>query len=118
VLYYEMRGFEHFKNRRQVGSITGIHQSDGRGKEGSINRCGIGIVRWTLVEMVWRLMIWQPQYPPVRRLAAGLVTGKRAKKRLVVQAARRLAIDLWRLSTGQTTPQKLGLIMHCSTQKQ
>jgi transposase len=97
VLHYELRGFEHFKNRR--------------GKEGSINRCGIGIVRWTLVEMVWRLMIWQPQYPPVRRLASGFVKSKRAKKRLVAQAARRLAIDLWRLSTGQTTPEKLGLVM-------
>jgi hypothetical protein len=38
-------------------------------KKGSINHCGIGIVRWTLVEMVWRLMIWQPQYPPVRSLS-------------------------------------------------
>src|SRR6201997_5754048 len=61
VLEYELRGFARFTNRRQVGSITGlcpgIHQSDGRGKEGSINRCGIGIVRWTLVEMVWRLVI-------------------------------------------------------------
>jgi hypothetical protein len=66
-------------------------------------------VRWTLVEIVWRLIIWQP---PVRRLAAGLVKGKRAKKRLVIQAARRLAIDLWRLSTGKTTPEKLGLTMH------
>jgi transposase len=115
VLEYEMRGFGRFKNRRQVASITGlcpgIHLSDGRGKEGSINRCGISIVRWTLVEMVWRLMIWQPQYRPVRRLAAGLVKSKRAKKRLVVQAARRLAIDLWRLATGQTTPEELGLVM-------
>jgi len=81
------------------------------GKEGSINRCGNRIVRWTLVEMVWRLMIWQPHYGPVRQLAAGLVKSKRAKKRLVVMAARRLAIDLWRLETGQTTAQKLGLIM-------
>src|SRR5260370_39811863 len=116
VLHYGMRGFGRFKNRRQVGSMTGlcpgIHQSDGRGKEGSINRCGIGIVRWTLVEMVWRLMIWQPQYPPVRRLATGLVKGKRPRKRLVGQAARRLPIDLWRLYTGQTTPENLGLIMH------
>jgi transposase len=115
VLHYELRGFDHFKNRRQVGSITGlcpgVHLSDGRGKEGSINRCGIRIVRWTLMEMVWRLMIWQPQYPPVRRLASGFVKSKRAKKRLVTQAARRLAIDLWRLSTGQTTPEKLGLVM-------
>lgn len=33
-------------------------------KEGSINRCGKPTVRWTLVEMVWRLMIWQPHYGP------------------------------------------------------
>ena len=95
-----------------TGLCPGIYESDGRGKEGSINRCGIRIVRWTLVEMVWRLIIWQPQYPPVRRLATGFVKGKRARKRLVVQAARRLAIDLWRLSTGQTTPEKLGLVMY------
>jgi transposase len=120
VLEYEMRGFGRFSNRRQVASMTGlcpgVHLSDGRGKEGSINRCGIAIVRWTLVEMVWRLIIWQPQYPPVRRLATGLIKSKRAKKRLVVQAARRLAIDLWRLATGQTTPEKLGLVMHDHTQ--
>ena len=58
-----MRGFGRFKNRRQVASTTGlcpgVHLSDGRGKEGSINRCGIGIVRWTLVEM-----IWQPRLSP------------------------------------------------------
>jgi transposase len=115
VLKYEMKGWERFSNRRQVASYTGlcpgIHLSDGRGKEGSINRCGNRTVRWTLVEMVWRLMIWQPHYQPVRRLAAGLVKSKRAKKRLVVMAARRLAIDLWRLETGQTTAEKLGLIM-------
>jgi len=58
VLEYEMKGFGRFKNRRQVASYTGlcpgIHLSDGRGKEGSINRCGNRIVRWTLVEMVFR----------------------------------------------------------------
>ena len=69
VLEYELKGFGHFQNRRQIASITGlcpgIHLRDGRGKEGSINGCGNPIVRWTLVEMVWRRMIWQPQYPPV-----------------------------------------------------
>ena len=115
VLQHEMKGWKRFSNRRQVASYTGlcpgIHLSDGRGKEGSINRCGNPTVRWTLVEMVWRLMIWQPYYEPVRQLAAGLVKSKRAKKRLVVKAARRLAIDLWRLETEQTTAEKLGLIM-------
>jgi transposase len=118
VLEYEMKGLGRFKNRRQVASYTGlcpgIHLSDGRGKEGSINRCGNPRVRWTLVEMVWRLTFWQPEYPPVRCLRSGLVKAKRARKRLVVQAARRLAIDLWRLATGQTTPEKLGLIMQCN----
>ena len=116
VLEYEMKGWERFHNRGQVSSYTGlcpgIHPSDGRGKEGSINRCGNRVVRWNLVEMVWRLMVWQPHYGPVRQLAAGLVRSKRAKRRLVVKAARRLAIDLWRLATDQTTAEKLGLIMH------
>jgi transposase len=44
VLQYEMKGWERFGNRRQVASYTGlcpgIHLTDGRGKEGSINRCG------------------------------------------------------------------------------
>src|SRR6201997_691958 len=56
VLEYELRGLGRFKNRRQVASMTGlcpgIHLSDERGKEGAINRCGIGLVRWTLVEAV------------------------------------------------------------------
>jgi hypothetical protein len=32
-------------------------------------------------------------------------------------AARRLAIDLWRLETGQTTAEKLGLIMRSNSSK-
>jgi transposase len=87
-----------------------VHGSDNRGKEGSINRCGNPIVRWILIEMVWRLVRWQPDYPPIRQLVKGLVRSKRAKKRLAVMAARRLAIDLWRLAIGQTTAEKLGLV--------
>jgi transposase len=120
VLEYEMKGWGRLNNRQAVASYTGlcpgIHLSDGRGKEGSINRCGNPIVRWSLVEMVWRLMVWQPRYEAVRQLAAGLVKSKRAKRRLVVKAARHLAIDLWRLSTGQTTAEKLGLIMQSNPQ--
>jgi transposase len=120
VLEYEMKGWGRFDNRQAVASYTGlcpgIHLSDDRGKEGSINRCGNKVVRWSLVEMVWRLIVWQPHYQPVRQLAAGIVKSKRAKRRLVVKAARRLAIDLWRLSTGQTTAEKLGLVLQSSPQ--
>jgi len=115
ALEYELKGLARFKTARALSSYTGlcpgIHSSNGRGKEGSINRCGNAAVRWNLVEMVWRLLQWQPDYQPVRQLAAGLVRSKRARKRLVVKAARQLAIDLWRLETRQVTAQELGLVM-------
>jgi transposase len=94
-----------------TGLCPGIHLSDGRGKEGSINRCGNATVRWTLVEMVWRMLRWQPHYAPIKELVAAIMKSRRLKRRLVVKAARRLAVDLWRLATGRTTAQKLGLIL-------
>jgi transposase len=115
ALEYEMKGMARFQNARAVSSYTGlcpgIHSSNGHGKEGSINRCGNAAVRWNLVETVWRMLRWQPNYEPVRQLAIGLVKSKRAKKRLAVKAARQLAVDLWRLQTGRATAQELGLIM-------
>jgi transposase len=115
ALEYELKGLGRFKRARALSSYTGlcpgIHSSDSRGREGRINRCGNAAVRWNLVEMVWRLLKWQPQYEPVRQLARGLVKSKRARKRLAVKAARQLAIDLWRLHTGRVTAQELGLIM-------
>ena len=121
ALEYELKGLARFQRARALSSYTGlcpgIHSSDGRGREGSINRCGNAAVRWNLVEMVWRLLKWQPQYEPVRQLARGLLKSKRARKRLAVKAARQLAIDLWRLHTGRATAQELGLIMQPTTQK-
>jgi transposase len=44
TLQLEIRGWERFQNRRQIASYTGlcpgIHNSNGRGREGHINRCG------------------------------------------------------------------------------
>jgi transposase len=111
TLELELRGWERFKNRRQIASYTGlcpgIHNSNGRGREGRINRCGNSVVRYTLIEMVWRMMRWQPEYPPIKKLSRTL--SRRAKRRLVVAAARRLAIDLWRWSTGRASAKALGL---------
>ena len=49
TLQLEVRGWGRFQNRRQVASYTGlcpgIHSSNGRGREGRINRCGNTIVR-------------------------------------------------------------------------
>jgi transposase len=111
TLELEIRGWDRFQNRRQIASYTGlcpgIHNSNGRGREGRINRCGNSVVRYTLIEMVWRMTRWQPDYPPIKKLHT--MVSKRGKRRLVVAAARRLAIDLWRWATGRATAQELGL---------
>jgi transposase len=112
LLAQEICHWARFKNRRQVSSYTGlcpgVQQSGGRKRDGSINRHGNARVRALLIELVWRLVRWQPDYPPVKRLVAGLARGA-ARRKLAVAAARRLAVDLWRLATQQTTPQKLNL---------
>jgi transposase len=113
VLAREILDWNRFKNRRQVASYTGlcpgVHLSDGKGREGSINRCGNRAVRCALVELVWRLVRWQPAYPPVRKLIDRTALSGRQRRKLATAAARRLAIDLWRLFTGQTTADKIGL---------
>jgi transposase len=115
VLCLEMRDWNRFTKASQVSSYTGlcpgVHTSNGRGQEGSINRCGNRTVRWVLVEMVWRLRKWQPGFEPIRELNEKLRLSRRAKKRLVVKAARRLAVGLWRLMTGRASAQQLGLII-------
>lgn len=114
LLLREICDWARFKNRRQVSSYTGlcpgVQQSGRRKRDGSINRYGNPRVRALLIELVWRLARWQPDYPPVRALVAGIARGA-ARRKCAVAAARRLAVDLWRLATGQTTPEKLKLLV-------
>ena len=70
-------------------------------------------VRAMLVEMVWRMIRWQPEYRALRKWMPVLGDAKgsaAARKKAVVAVARQLAVDLWRLFTGQTTAENLGLI--------
>ena len=114
LLAREICDWGRFKNRRQVASYTGLcpggYQSGGTKRDGHINRHGNPRVRHLLIELVWRLVRWQPDYPPIQKLVAGVAKGA-ARRKLAVAAARRLAVDLWRLATKQTTPEKLHLIV-------
>lgn len=114
LLLREICDWGRFKNRRQVSSYSGLcpggYQSGTTQRNGHINRHGNPRVRHLLIELVWRMVKWQPNYPPVQKLVTGTATGA-ARRKLAVAAARRLAVDLWRLATGQTTAEKLHLIM-------
>ncbi len=111
LLQMEILDWRRFQNRRQVASYTGLcpseHSSGQRRQQGGVSKHGNPRVRHQLVEACWRLLQWQPDYPPLKKLRAAV--GQRARKRAVVAAARRLAIDLWRINTGQCPAEKLGL---------
>lgn len=112
LLLREVGDWHRFDNRREVAGYTGLcpggYQSGPTRRDGHINRHGNPRIRHLLIELVWRLVRWQPDYPPVRRLVEGTAKGS-ARRKLAVAAARRLAVDLWRLATDQTTPEKLKL---------
>jgi len=101
-----------FNNRKQMGSYTGCcpgeHSSGGKRRVGSIDRMGNGRVRCLLVEAVWRLLRWQPQWKAAQGLKVKLSGGTALKKKTVVALARLLAIDLWRWRTGRATFEDLG----------
>ncbi len=111
LISMEVLDWSRFKNRRQVASYTGLCPSEAstgrKRRQGCINKHGNPRLRHQLVEAVWRLMVHQKQYPPVKKLLA--TPSGRARKRLAVAAARRLAIDLWRIQTGRCSAEKLGL---------
>jgi hypothetical protein len=35
------------------------------------NRCGNSVVRYTLIEMAWRMLRWQPDYRPLQKAPRG-----------------------------------------------
>ncbi len=118
ILVREVGDWTRFKNRRQVGSYLGLcpseHSSGQRHQQGSVTKCGNPRLRWALCEAAWRLLKYQPQYRLCQKWRAQILDPKTLggrKKQLVVALARGFGVDWWRLCTGQTTPEKLGLVM-------
>ena len=117
VLTREICDWHRFNNRRAISSYTGLcpgeRTSGSKRVPGSVTKRGNPRVRAALVECAWRMVRFQPQYPPVHKRLAILAKGSRAigavRKKAIVAVARRLAVDLWRLNTGRCSAQQLGL---------
>jgi transposase len=115
VLCREVLEWGRFKNRRQVGCFGGLVPSEASTGQtpwrGTVTKVGNPRVRGWLVEMAWRLVLCQPGYHGLRGWESVLADrkAKLARKKAIVAIARRLFVDLWRLATGQTTPEQLGL---------
>jgi transposase len=109
----EVGDWRRFNNRRQVASYTGLcpreHSSGASRWQGAITRHGNPRLRHLLIEMVWRLLRYNPEYHAIAKWRTQFVASKARRKKIVVAIARQLAVDLWRLGTGRTTADALGL---------
>ena len=118
ILTHECMDWHRFQNRRQVGCFAGLVPSEGSTgestRQGPVTKVGNPVVRMVLVEMAWRLVRYQPQCHAVKPwltlLREKKKSGSRVRKRAIVAVARVLAVDLWRLATGQTTAAALGFV--------
>jgi transposase len=114
----EVAAWDRFKNRRQVGSYAGlcggVSTSGQSSADLSITKAGNRRLRTDLVELAWRLLLYQPNYYLVKKWKSVLLNPKahaRARKRAIIAFARQLLIDLWRWQTGRRTPEQLGWVM-------
>jgi transposase len=114
----EIFDWERIKNPRAAGCFAGLcpseHSSGKPGKQrlGAITKVGNPRIRVLLIEMVWRLLRFQPDYGPISQWREQLQGGNKArKKKAAVAVARRLFIDLWRIRTGQIRAEELGFRM-------
>ena len=116
ILEREVADWNRFKNRRQVASYTGLcpkeDSSSTRRFQGSINKQGNRRLRPVLVECLWRLCLFQPEYRVVKKWRPELLnpkTSRPRRKKIIVAMARSFAVDWWRVRTGRCKAQDLGL---------
>jgi transposase len=118
MLSAELCDWSRFRNRKQIGSYTGLCggvSSSGQSHcDLSITKAGNARVRWLLVELAWRMVLFQPQSRAVQRWRHVLLNPQaalRQRKRALIALARQLAVDIWRWQTGKVTPEQLGWVM-------
>jgi len=118
VVEREIGDWNRFDNRRQVGSYTGL--CGGVSASGKtthllpITKHGNVRLRTALVELAWRLVVWQRDCALVKKwwpVFGNPKATKAAKKKAIVAMARQMAVDLWRWRTGRAQPAAFGWTM-------
>jgi transposase len=111
----EVGDWNRFDNRRQVGSYTGlcggVSSSGNSQRLLPITKHGNVRLRTALVEMAWRLVLWQPECKLIQKwrpVVGNPKATKAARKKAIVAIARQMAVDLWRWRTGRVQPADLG----------
>ena len=115
VIEREVAAWDRFENRRQVASDTGLCggvSASGRSlRLLPITKHGNKRLRTALIELAWRLVMWQRDCHLVKKwwpILGNVKASKGARKKAIVAIARQWAVDLWRWRTGRVQPAELG----------
>jgi len=106
----EMFGWRVFKNRREVGGLSGLtpspYSSGNSSREQGISKSGSGRIRALMVELAWRWVYRQRGSRLTEwfyeRFAKG---GNRSRRVGIVAVARKLLIALWRYVEQDVLPE-------------
>jgi transposase len=101
VLVMELFGWRDFRNRRQVGGLSGLapvpHQSGEEEREQGISKASQALIRAIAVELAWCWLRYQPESALSQWYWQRFGNGsKRQRKIGIVALARKLLIALWR----------------------
>jgi transposase len=114
VVELEVCDWNRFKNGRRVGSFAGLCPCEDSTADrrflGAIDKHGSPRLRFWCQELAWRLLRWQPGYHAVLWARERMRNANAHRiKQLSVALARRFLVDWWRIRTGRTTAEALGL---------
>jgi len=101
MLGTELFGWRKFRNRREVGAITGLvgapYASGNKNHEQGITKAGRGSIRRILVELAWLWLTLQPKSALSQWFESRFGKGsKRCRRVGIVALAHKLVVALWR----------------------
>lgn len=107
-LVYELFGWRRFNNRRELGACVGLtptsFESGNMRREQGIGKTGNGRIRALLIELSWSWLRYQPESELSRWYKTRFGSGQRSRKVGIVAMARRLVIELWRMTKTGVVP--------------
>jgi transposase len=114
VLEREVCTWARFKTGKKLSSFAGLCPSEnstgGQHRLGAIDKHGSPRLRYWCQEVVMRLFKYQPGYYVIKWARQKMTgAGPARRKQILVAVARRFLVDWWKLRTGQTSFDTLGL---------
>lgn len=109
VLAKEFFGWRKFRNRREVGGLSGLtgtpYGSGDMMRDQGISKAGNKRVRWIMIELAWGWLRYQPQSELSRWFWERFGHGNARMRRIgIVALARKLLVALWKYATWGEVP--------------